>query len=134
PAVIGLAALMPFLDRLLDIRALEATLTAPGLGVLGPNKSLDLHEPAWVRSDEVHAAAGLFGLAAGDFGDRRLAEDFAQGGDALGPDAAGLVGLVADFAVERLDDVEDGDLLGRPRQGVAAAHAAVAGQQAVAAQ
>jgi len=59
-------------------------------------------------SDEVHPAVGLFGLAAGDFGDRRLAEDLAQGGDALGPDAAGLVGLVADFAVEDLDDVEDG--------------------------
>ena len=39
-------------------------------------------------------AAGLFGLAAGDFGDRGLAEDLAQGGDALGPDAAGLVGLL----------------------------------------
>src|SRR6476646_6995927 len=84
--------------------------------------------------DEVHAAAGLFGLAAGYFGDRRLAEDLAQGGDALGPDAAGLVGLVADFAVERLDDVEDGDLLRGAGQGVAAAHPAVAGQQAVAAQ
>src|SRR3954453_6307556 len=85
-------------------------------------------------SDEVHAAAGLFGLAAGDFGDRGLAEDLAQGGDALGPDAAGLAGLGADFAVEGLDDVEDGDLLGRAGQGVPPAHAAVAGEEAVAAQ
>src|SRR6476469_1293041 len=84
--------------------------------------------------DEVHPRAGLFGLAAGYFGDRGLAEDFAQGGDSLGPDAARLVGLVADFAVEGLNDVEDGDLLGRAGQGVAAAHAAVAGEEPVAAQ
>src|SRR4051812_49003809 len=85
-------------------------------------------------SNEVHPGTGLFGLAAGDFGDRGLAEDFAQGGDSLGPDAAGLVGLGADFAVERLNDVEHGDLFGWTRERVAAAHAAVAGQQAVAAQ
>src|ERR1700710_3198405 len=80
-------------------------------------------------SDEVHAGAGLFGLAAGDFGDRRLAEDLAQGADALRPDAAGLVGFGADFAVEGLDDLEHRDLFGRSREGVAAAHAAMAGQQ-----
>src|ERR1700710_2933007 len=80
-------------------------------------------------SDEVHAGAGLFGLAAGDFGDRRLTEDLAQGADALGPDAAGLFGFGADFAVEGLDDLEHGDLFRRAREGVAAAHAAVAGQQ-----
>src|SRR5215218_5205270 len=80
--------------------------------------------------DEVHAAAGLFGLAAGDFGDRGLAEDLAQGGDALAPDAAGLVGFLADLAVEGLDDLQHGDLFGWARERVAAAHAAVAGQQA----
>ena len=79
-----------------------------------PNRIQRIRRVATPRElNEVHAAAGLFGLAAGYFGDRGLAEDFAQGGDALGPDAARLVGLVADFAVEGLDDVEDGDLLGR---------------------
>src|SRR3954471_12929875 len=66
--------------------------------------------------DEVHAAAGGLGLAASDFGDRGLAEDLAQGGDALGPDATGLVGLLADLAVECLDDLGHRDLL-RPARG-----------------
>src|ERR1700742_3348435 len=87
-----------------------------------------------VGLDEVHAGAGLFGLAAGDFGDRRLPEDLAQGTDALGPDAAGLVGFGADFAVERLHDLEDGDLFRRAREGVTATHAAVAGEKAGAAE
>src|ERR1700761_6705927 len=82
-----------------------------------------------VGLDEVHAGAGLFGLAAGYFGDRRLAEDIAEGADALGPDAAGLVGFGADFAVEGLDDLEHGDLFGRTGEGVAAAHPAMAGEQ-----
>src|ERR1700753_863280 len=50
------------------------------------------------------------------------------------PDAAGLVGFGADFAVEGLDDLEDGDLFRRARERVAAAHAAVAGEEAGAAQ
>ena len=33
--------------------------------------------------------------------------------DALGPDAAGLIGLLADLAVEGLHDLEHGDLFGR---------------------
>src|ERR1700742_1502361 len=87
-----------------------------------------------VGLDEVHAGAGLFGLAAGDFGDRRLAEDLAEGADALRPDAAGLFGFRADFAVEGLDDLEDGDLFRRSGEGVAAAHAAVAGEETGAAE
>ena len=40
----------------------------------------------------------------------------------------------ADFAVEGLDDLEHGDLFGRPREGVAAAHPAVAGEETGAAE
>src|SRR3954451_18954916 len=53
-----------------------------------------------LRSDVVHPRAGLLGLAAGDVGDRRRAEDLAQRLDSLGPDAAGLLALLAQAAVE----------------------------------
>src|SRR4051812_33975694 len=71
-------------------------------------------------SDVVHPGAGLLGLAARDFGDSRLAEALAQGGHSLGPDAARLVGLLPDPPVERLHDVQHRDLVGGPREGVAA--------------
>src|SRR4029077_1713759 len=79
--------------------------------------------------DEAHPRAGLLGLAACYFGDRGLAEDLAQRRDSLGPDAACLVGLLTDLAVEGLDDLEHGDLIGRAGERVAPFHAAVAGQQ-----
>src|ERR1044072_7996931 len=79
--------------------------------------------------DEVHARAGLLGLAAGDFGDRGLAEDLAQGGDTLGPDTPCLVGLLTDLAVEGLDDLQHGDLIGRTGGGVAAFQPTVTSQQ-----
>ena len=45
--------------------------------------------------DVVHPRAGLLGLAAGDVGDRGAAEDVAERLDALLPDAAGLLALLA---------------------------------------
>ena len=80
------------------------------------------------------ARAADLGLAAGDVGDRRRAEDIAQRLDALGPDAAGLAGFLADLAVERLDDLDHADLIGGPGEAVAALDAALAGEQAIAAQ
>ena len=58
-------------------------------------------------------AADLVGLAAGDVGDRGLAEDVARASTPSLPDPAGLLALLADLAVESLDDLEHGDLLGR---------------------
>ena len=42
------------------------------------------------------------------------------------------LGFLADFAVQGLDDLEHGDLVGGPGQRVAALHPPVAGQQAAA--
>src|ERR671910_1404181 len=80
------------------------------------------------RSDVVHARAGPLGLAAGDVGDRGGAEGGAQGLHPLLPDAAGLLALLADYAVEGLDHLQHGDLRGRPGERVAALCATVADQ------
>src|SRR5829696_3927500 len=63
--------------------------------------------------DVVHPRAGFLGLAAGDVGDRGGAEGGAERLHALLPDAAGLLALLADHAVQRLDHLEDVDLTGR---------------------
>src|SRR5204862_3079937 len=86
------------------------------------------------QSDVVHPRARLLGLAAGDVRDRRRAEHLAEGFDALGPDAAGLLALLPQAAVQRLDDLQDVDLLRGPGQRVAALDAAVALEEAVAAE
>lgn len=44
PPVVDLAVSVPIADRLLDVCGVKMTLTAPGLGVLGPDEALDLHE------------------------------------------------------------------------------------------
>jgi len=46
PPVVDLAVRVPLADRQLDVGGVKTTLTAPGLGVLGPDEALDLHE-AW---------------------------------------------------------------------------------------
>src|SRR4051794_40610426 len=61
--------------------------------------------------DVVHPRAGPLGLAAGDLGDCGGAEGRAQCLHPLLPDPAGLLALLADDAVERLDPLEDGDLV-----------------------
>ena len=76
----------------------------------------------------VHRGAGAVDLAARYLGDRGAAEDLAQGADAVGPDAPGLVGLLSDLSVERLHDLQDVDLLRRPSQRVAALDAAMTAQ------
>src|SRR3954453_1403205 len=86
--------------------------------------------PARPTSDVVHPRACLDLFTAGDFGDRRLAEDLAQRAHPVGPDPPCLVGLLADLAVEGLDDLEHGDFVGGPGEGVAPFHPPVAGQQA----
>src|SRR5262249_27156626 len=55
-------------------------------------------------SDVVHPRAGLLGLAAGDVRDRGLAEGGAERLHPLLPDAARLLALLADHAVEPPDD------------------------------
>ena len=72
--------------------------------------------------------AGLLGLAAGNVGDRRVAERGAQRLHPLLPDPAGLLSLLADDAIEGLDDLEHVDLIGRLGQRVPALGAAVADQ------
>lgn len=44
PPVVDLAVGVPLADRQLDVGSVQTTLTAPGLGVLGPDEALDLHE------------------------------------------------------------------------------------------
>ena len=58
--------------------------------------------------------------------DDEVVEDVAGGGGRVGEDARGLA---AEGAVEELDDLEDGDLVRRAGEGVAALHAALGAQQ-----
>lgn len=44
PPVVGLAVGVAIADRQLDVGGVKTTLTAPGLGVLGPDEAFDLHE------------------------------------------------------------------------------------------
>src|SRR5262249_4041991 len=46
------------------------------------------------------------------------------------PDPAGLLALLADYAVERLHDLQDADVLRRPGERVAALRPTVAGEDA----
>ena len=82
-------------------------------------------------SDVVHGGAGGAVLALDDVGDRRRREDLAGGARGVGEDAGGLA---AEWAVEELDDLQDGDLGGLAREGVAALDAALLAQDAGAAQ
>src|SRR5690242_12748026 len=83
-------------------------------------------------SDVVDPGPADLGFAPGDVRDRRAAEDVAQRLDALGPDATRLARLLADLAVQRLDDLDDADLIGLPGEPVAALDASLADEQAVA--
>ena len=59
------------------------------------------------------------------------AEDAAQCLDAVGPDAAGLGALVADPPVERLNDLEHGDVVRRAGKPEATLGTTLGDQQAV---
>src|SRR4029077_10098062 len=84
--------------------------------------------------DVVHPGAGPLGLAAGDVGDCRIAEGGPQRLHPLVPDASGLLALLAENPIEGLDDLEDVDLVCGAGERVAALGAAVADQDARAAQ
>src|SRR5687768_13812332 len=106
------------------------------IGSLRSSATLARRRSAWLEGaafgvglDVVHARAGLGGFAAGDIGDRRRAEDLAEGANALGPDTARLARLLADLAVQDLHDLEHGDLGRGLREGVAALDAALAREE-----
>ena len=85
------------------------------------------------RLDVVHRRVGL-GLALGEVGDRGRAEGGLERVDGLGPDLVGGAGAGAELAVEQLGDLEHGDLGGRAGEQVAALDAALALEDAGAAE
>lgn len=60
PPIVDLAVSVPIADRLLDVCGVKVTLMAPGLGVLGPDEALDLHEvrSLWKLSATQSRASG----------------------------------------------------------------------------
>src|SRR3954453_3710523 len=76
-------------------------------------------------SDVVHPCAGLLGLALRHVRDRRALQLRAHLVGHLRPRRAKRFGAGSDLALEQLDDFEDGDLLPRLRERVAALDASL---------